>query len=125
MDVAMSASGDHGMSQSPPPGQQQQPGQGPPSNSAGGLSFRRYSPTKAPIVTTIAPLRQTLADFRPTRQRASRACETCHARKVRTYLHPFAVDTPAISIYTFRETDTSTVEIGTILTAGRSWMLHV
>ncbi|KAB5577852.1 fungal-specific transcription factor domain-containing protein [Coniochaeta sp. 2T2.1] len=59
MDVSMSsAPSDQGMSQSPPPGQQQgQPGQGPPSNTAGHLSFRR--------------------------QRASRACETCHARKVR------------------------------------------
>lgn len=81
MDVDMSASGDqHGMSQSPPPGQQMpgQPGQGTPSSTAAQLSFRRYSPvpTKPPIVTvTTTALRQTRADFRATRQRASRACE--------------------------------------------------
>ncbi|KAB5535326.1 fungal-specific transcription factor domain-containing protein [Coniochaeta sp. 2T2.1] len=57
------------MSQSPPPGQQGQPGQGPPSNTAGQLSFRRYGPNLPNTTTTTA------ADFRPTRQRASRACE--------------------------------------------------
>jgi hypothetical protein len=84
----MAAPGDQQSHSPPAPQQQQQQAQqsqgqqgqqGPSpsnatSNSAGHLSFRRYLPAKAPIV--IASMRQTLTDVvRPTRQRASRACE--------------------------------------------------
>ncbi|RKU48936.1 Transcriptional activator of fatty acid utilization [Coniochaeta pulveracea] len=53
------------------------------SNSAGHLSFRRYLPANAPSHQHHCARRDLTDVVRPTRQRASRACETCHARKVR------------------------------------------